>query len=103
MGTSAGKRMRERQKVDKARTKATRKAERQTIDLGPVESSTQRSEVELMDDLGILHRSFEAGDLSPEDFEERRDQIQAEFEQLSGTNHRRTSLQGSAGSGSHSA
>jgi hypothetical protein len=85
MGTSAGKRQREREKLDKARAKAERRATRQAADadadVAP-ELTSHRSESELIDDLGALHRTFEAGDLSLEDFEERRNLLQAQLGQL---------------------
>jgi len=83
VSTSVGKRQRERQKVEKAKAKAERKAARQASDPRPVEEpSLQRSESELIEDLGALHRAFEVGELSPEEFEERRDRLQVQFEQL---------------------
>lgn len=82
MSSSVGKRQRERQKMEKARSKAERRAARLTTDEEPGESGAPRSEAELMEDLGALHRSFEAGEISPDDFEERRGQLQAQFEQL---------------------
>jgi hypothetical protein len=83
MASSAGKRERERQKVEKARAKAERKAARQAADAQPEEVSPSRSESEFIGDLGALHRAFEAGEVSLEDFEERRDRLQAEFGRLS--------------------
>jgi hypothetical protein len=78
MATSAGKRERERQKMEKAKAKAERKAARQAADPQP-EDGSSRSESELIEDLGELHRAYEAGEVSLEDFEERRDRLQAEF------------------------
>lgn len=83
MGTSAGKRQREREKLEKAKAKAERKAARHAIGDEPGEPVLHQSEAELIESLGALHRAFEAGELSPEDFEERRDRLQAQFEQLS--------------------
>jgi hypothetical protein len=83
MTSSVGKRQRERQKLEKAKAKAERKAARQAIDAEPPEPLFERSESELIEDLGALQRAFEAGDLSPEDFEEHRNRLQVQFEQLS--------------------
>ncbi len=82
MSTSVGKRQRERQKLEKAKAKAERKAARRATDAEPAEPTLHRSESELIDDLGALHRAFEVGELSPEEFEERRDMLQVQFEQL---------------------
>ena len=83
MASSVGKRQRERQKVERARAKAERKTARQTTDEASPEDLPLRSETELMEDLQTLQRSFENDELSLEEFEERRDLIQAQFEQLS--------------------
>ncbi len=83
MASSAGKRERERQKLEKAHAKAERKAARQAAGSQIEDSSPVRSESELMEDLGALHRAFEAGKITPEDFEEGRERLQAEFERLS--------------------
>jgi hypothetical protein len=87
MSSSIGKRERERQKLEKAKAKAERKAARREADAdvgGEIDDpSSLRSESELMEDLGALHRALEAGQLSPEEFEERRTLLHAEFERLS--------------------
>jgi hypothetical protein len=82
MGTSAGKRQREREKLDKARDKAERKAVRLATNPESPDTSSLRSESELIEDLGAIHRAFEAGDLPLEDFEERRDLLQSELAQV---------------------
>jgi hypothetical protein len=84
MPSSAGKRQRERQKLEKAQAKAARRAAQRAADAGPEGSFYPRSESEFIEDLEGLQRAFEAGEVSQEDFEERRDRLQAEFEQLSG-------------------
>ena len=81
MASSAGKRERERQRLEKTRAKADRKAARQATDTESGESSS-RSESELVEDLGALHRAFEAGEISLEEFGERRERLQAEFGDL---------------------
>lgn len=83
MGTSAAKRRREQDKLDKAKAKAGRKAARRATDAATAGPPSLLSEPELIEELGALHRAVEAGDLSPGDFEERRDRLQAQFQQLS--------------------
>lgn len=83
MSSSVGKRERERQKLDKAQAKAERKTARRATDTLPAEISSHRSEAELIEDLAGLHQAFEAGEISPEDFEKHRDELQVLFEQLS--------------------
>jgi hypothetical protein len=84
MPSSAGKRQRERQKLEKAQAKAERRAAQRSADSGPEEDLHPRSESELIEDLGTLQRAFEAGEVSQEDFDERRDRLQVEFGRLSG-------------------
>lgn len=83
MTSSVGKRQRERQKLEQAKAKAERKAARRAAGAEPAVALSDRSEAELMEDLGALHRALEAGVVPPEEFEERRDRIQAQLEQLS--------------------
>lgn len=82
MGDSVGKRQRERQKLERAQAKAERKAARQAAGGEPTDGFSPRSESEFIKDLGELHQAFEAGEMSPEDFEERRDRMQAQFAQV---------------------
>jgi hypothetical protein len=84
MPSSAGKRERERQKVEKAQAKAERKAARKAAAIRPEDSpSSVRSEAELIDALSALYQGLEAGEITPDDFEIRRRRLQAEFEQFS--------------------
>ncbi len=83
MGTSVGKRQREREKVEKAQAKAERRATRKAVEVDPIGPVVHRSESELIEDLGALHRQLEAGSLSPEDFDDRRERLQVQFEQIS--------------------
>jgi hypothetical protein len=83
MASSAGKRLRERQKLERAQAKAERKAARVASVDEPAEVFSHRSESELIEDLSALHRDFEAGDVSQLDFEERRDRIRAQLERFS--------------------
>jgi hypothetical protein len=82
MPSSAGKRERERQKLEKAQAKAERRAARQAEDSGIEDGVAPRSESEIIEDLGALQRALEAGEVSQEDFDDRRDRLQAEFGQL---------------------
>ncbi len=82
MSSSIGKRQRERQKLERAQIKTERKAARQATDSEVVDDPSPRSESELVEELGALHRAFEADEVSLEDFETRRDRIQAQLERL---------------------
>ena len=82
MATSAGKRQRERQKIEKAQSKAERRASRQAAEEEKEEVPVNRTEAELIDDLGALQRAFEAGQVSPDDFTAQREQIQADLERI---------------------
>jgi hypothetical protein len=81
MASSAGKRERERQKLEKNKAKADRKAARRATETESGETSS-RSEPELIEELSALHRAFEAGEVSLEEFGERRERLQAEFGDL---------------------
>lgn len=83
MSASLGKRERERMKLEKAQAKAERRAIRQVEEAAPRADTPKRSEAELVADLGALQRALEAGEVSQEEFEERRDRLQAEFAELS--------------------
>jgi hypothetical protein len=85
MSSSIGKRQRERQKIERAQVKAERRAGRLAggpEDIDPA-AIPDRSESELIDDLRALQRASEAGEVSTEDFEVRRDSIRAALERLS--------------------
>lgn len=83
MSSSIGKRQREQQKQERAQAKAQRKVARQTTSATGVDDPSPRSEAELIEELGVLQRTFEASEISPEDFEERRGRIQGQLERLS--------------------
>jgi hypothetical protein len=81
--STEGKRDRERQKVEKAQAKAERRASRQS-DSGEIPpAASTRTEEELIEQLGSLQRSLEAGAIFPEEYEYRRELLQVEFGQLS--------------------
>jgi hypothetical protein len=82
VSSSLGKRQREQQKLERARAKTERRAARQLSEAELIGEPSPRSEAELVEDLGALHRAFEAGDVSLEDLEARRDGIQAQLERL---------------------
>lgn len=85
MSSSVGKRQRERQKLERAQVKARRRSVRQA---GGAEDEdavglSDRSEAELIDDLRVLQQTFGDGEMSVEDFAERRARIQAQLERHS--------------------
>lgn len=85
MSSSIGKRQRERQKIERAQVKAERRAVRLAGGADDIDTAAipDRSESELIEDLRALQRSSEAGEVSTEDFEVRRDSIRAALERLS--------------------
>jgi hypothetical protein len=85
VSSSVGKRQRERQKLERAQVKAKRKAARQAADTEDEGAAglSDRSEPELIDDLAALQRAFGDGEMSAEDFTERRARIQSQLERLS--------------------
>jgi hypothetical protein len=85
VSSSVGKRQRERQKIEKAQFKAERKAARRADLEDPAEPATPvpvRDEAELIEELATLHRTFEDGAISVDDFEEQRLQLQEQLEQI---------------------
>lgn len=85
MSSSVGKRQRERQKLERAQDKAQRKAVRQaaSADDADADSMSNRSEQELTDELRALQLAFEDGEVSAEDFDDRRGRLQTQFDRLS--------------------
>jgi hypothetical protein len=85
VSSSVGKRQHERQKLERAQVKAKRKAARQAAGAegDAAAGLSGRGEPELIEDLAALQRAFGDGEMSAEDFAERRDQIQAQLERLS--------------------
>ncbi|HVX20290.1 MAG TPA: hypothetical protein VHB02_02975 [Acidimicrobiales bacterium] len=82
MPSSVGKRQREQQKLERARAKAERKVARQSMPTEFPAVPVDRTEAELIEELRVLRQAFEAGEVSAEDFEERQDHLQAQFDQL---------------------
>lgn len=87
MSSSVGKRQRERQKLERAQDKAKRKAVRQaaSADEADADAMSDRSEQQLIDELRALQQAFEDGELSAEDFDDRRVRLQAQFDRLAQT------------------
>jgi hypothetical protein len=79
---SVGKRLREREKLEKARAKEERKAARQAARGESLEDSPPPSESKLMEELANLQRALEAGQVSDEDFAASQERIQAAFQRL---------------------
>lgn len=81
---TAGKRQRQQQKREKAQIKVERRAARQAMEPESIETPVEASESQLIDELAGLHHSFEAGELEHDDFENRREQIRRQLEQVQG-------------------
>lgn len=85
MSSSVGKRQHEQQKLERAQVKAQRKAVRRAAGAENEDAAalSDRSERELIDDLRVLQLAFGNGEMSAEDFEDRRSRIQGQLERLS--------------------
>lgn len=81
--SSAKKRERERLKIERTQAKEERRASRLDENAPPEPRTPARSEDALIEELSALQRALEAGTVSPEEFEQRRAVLQAEFGQLS--------------------
>ena len=77
--STVGKRDRERQKIERAQAKAERRAGRQSDSEGIPPDEPVRTEAELVEQLASLQHLLEAGSVSPEEFDDRRALLQAEF------------------------
>lgn len=82
MSSSVGKRQREQRKLEQTAAKAVRKAARREAGAAPSAAVTGRSEAELTGELGELRRALERGEVRPEEFELRRDEIQVQLERF---------------------
>ncbi len=84
MSSSAGKRQRERQKLERAQHKARRKAVRQAArpDEADADGMSDRSVQEPIDELRALHRALEDDEVAAENFDERRGRLEAQFDRL---------------------
>ncbi|MGC8480639.1 MAG: hypothetical protein ACP5PJ_03755 [Acidimicrobiales bacterium] len=83
MASSAGKRQREAQKLDRAQAKAERRAARLTESPEEITLPPGRSEAAIIEDMAALHRATEAGEISPDEFADRLSALQAQLQQLS--------------------
>jgi hypothetical protein len=81
--TTIGKRNVQQMKREKAQAKQERKAARRAVpEAGP--APVMASEAELIEELAGLSRSLESGQLSPREFEDRRERIRTQLEQIGG-------------------
>jgi 16S rRNA G1207 methylase RsmC len=81
---TAGKRNLQQQKREKAQAKIARKAARRAADPDTSLVPVDASEAELMQQLADLHHAAEAGQVSAQEFEERREHIRKQLEQIEG-------------------
>src|SRR4029077_2724161 len=79
---TAGKRNLQQQKREKAQAKIARKAARRAADSEITFVPVDATEAELIEQLANLHRVAEAGEVSPQQFEERREHIRMQLEQI---------------------
>jgi len=79
--TTAGKRRRQEQQRAKARMKEERREARHSAVPDPG-APVERSESQLLEDLADLHRALESAEVSLQEFEERREHIRIQLEQL---------------------
>lgn len=80
--TTAGKRDVQQHKREKAQAKQERRAARRLEKVEPDSSKVEASEADLIDQLAELHAAAEATSISPEEFEQRREVIRRQLEQL---------------------
>ncbi len=59
-----------------------RKAARQASEPEGLTQPVESTELELMEEMAVLHRSIEAGDMSYQEFEEKREHIRQQLEHL---------------------
>ena len=81
---TAGKRDLQQQKLAKARAKVARKAARHAADPDATPVPVEATEAELIEQLAELHRASGAGEVSEQKFEERREHIRKQLEQIDG-------------------
>ncbi len=80
--TTIGKRNVQQQKREKARAKEERRAARRSVEPDENTEPVDMSEAELIEELAKLHGAVEAGGLSLEEAEERREHIRKQLEQI---------------------
>lgn len=81
--TTIGKRNVQQMKREKAQAKQERRAARKAAPDASREL-VEVSEGELIEELADLSKALEAGELSPAEFEERRERVRAKLEQVAG-------------------
>ena len=86
--TTANKRNVQQLKREKAQTKqARREARRAAPEGGQKVTPAAATEAELIEQLAAIHGALEAGNLSPQAFEEQRERIGEALEQIGRTGH----------------
>lgn len=81
--TTIGKRNVQQMKRERAQAKQERRAaRREAPDVSAV--LVEDSESDLIEELAGLSKALEAGELSPSEFEERRERVRAKLEQVAG-------------------
>lgn len=80
--TTVGKRNVQQQKREKAQAKQERRAARRLESTEPDTPGVDVTETELLDQLASLHAAVERTAMSPEEFEQRRELIRRQLEQL---------------------
>jgi ribosomal protein S13 len=81
---TAGKRNLQQQKREKAQAKVARKAARRAAGALTTIVPVEATEAELIEQLANLHRAAEAGELTAQEFEEGREHIRKQLEQIEG-------------------
>ena len=81
--TTAGKLQRQQQKQAKARTKLERREARHLVGPESAAAPSEVSESQLLEELAVLHRALESEQVSLQEFEDRRERIRIQLEQLS--------------------
>jgi hypothetical protein len=80
--TTAGKRNVQQHKREKAKAKQERRAARRVEDPEMDATRVEATEAELIDELAAIHRAVEMATMSPEEFENRREHIRLQLEQI---------------------
>jgi hypothetical protein len=79
---TGGKRNLQQRKREKAQAKVARKAARRAADADPTPVLVEAGEAELIQELADLHHQAEAGGVSAQEFEDRREHIRMQLEQI---------------------
>lgn len=80
--TTAGKRNVQLHKREKAQAKKERRAARRLESPEVGTTGVEATETELIDELAALHRAVETAAITPEEFEQRRENIRLQLEQI---------------------